>query len=143
MVLSLASGVIDLIQGASESTYQYANYAYQGPIPALARYLALALVPIGIIVLLVGIAQFFIFYGLVYGKAYSRVHILKLVGLTFALSLAMFSMDGMMSLVFSLSSTVLQFDIFFVLWTFFVLVVVWRYVILQETRDILRSTGIP
>jgi len=143
IILSITSGVIDLIQGSSESTYQYANYAYQGPIPALARYLALALVPIGVLVALVGIVQFFIFYGLVYGKAYSRVYILKLVALTFALSLAMFSMDGIMSLVYSLPSTVLQFDIFFVMWAFFVLVVVWRYVIAQETRDILRSTGVP
>jgi len=141
IVLSLVSGIIDVIQGANESTYQYANYVYQPPIPALARYLALAQVPISVLVLLVGIAQFFIFYGLIYGKAFSRRYLLKLVGLTFVLSLIMLSLDGMMSSVYSLPSSVLPFDIFFVFWAFFVLVVVWRYVILQETRAILRSTG--
>ena len=142
IVLTFVSGIVDIIQGTSEGQYQYANYVYQGPIPAVARYLALAQVPIGVLVVLIGIVQFFIFYGLVYGKVFSRKYILKLVGLTFVLSLAMFSLDGMMSLVFSLSPLVLSFDIFFVLWSFFVLVVVWRYVIVQETRAILSSTGV-
>jgi hypothetical protein len=142
IVLSFVGGVIDVIQGANESTYQYANYLYQGPIPALARYLALVQVPIGVLVALLGIVQFFIFYGLVYGKAFSRRYILKLVSLTFALSLAMFSLDEVISLVFSLPAAVLPFDIFFVLWTFFVLVIVWRYVMIQEVRAILRSTGV-
>ena len=141
IVLSIVSGVVDVVQGANESTYQYANYVYP-PIPALARYLALAQVPIGVMVVLIGCVQFFIFYGLIYGKAFSRRYILKLVGLTFVLSIAMFSMDGLMSLVFPLPSTVLPFDIFFVLWASFVLVIVWRYVIIQETRAILRSTGV-
>jgi len=142
IVLSFVSGVIDVIQGANESTYQYANYVYQGPIPVLARYLALTQVPIGVLVLLVGIALFYIFYGLVYGKAFSRRYVLKLVGLTFVLSVVMFSLDGIISLVYSLPSSVLPFDIFFVLWAFFVLVIVWRYVIIQETRAILSSTGV-
>jgi hypothetical protein len=134
-------GAIDVIQGANESTFQYANYLYQG-IPVLARYLALAQVPIGVLVVLLGIVQFFIFYGLVYGKAFPRRYILKLVSLTFVLSLAMFSLDEMISGVFSLPPTVLPFDIFFVLWAFFVLVVVWRYVRIQEVRAILRSTAV-
>jgi hypothetical protein len=141
IVLSFVSGIIDIIQGANESTYQYANYVYP-PIPALARYLALAQVPIGVLVVLLGIAQFLIFYGLIYGKAFSRRYILKLVSLTFVLSLAMFSLDGMISFVFSLPPSVLPFDIFFVFWAFFVLVIVWRYVIIQETRAILSSTGV-
>ena len=143
IVLTFVSGIIDVIQGANESTYQYANYVYQGPIPAVARYLALAQVPIGVLVALLGIVQFLIFYGLVYGKVFSRRYILKLVSVAFVLSLAMFTLDGMMSLVFSLPPSVLPFDIFFVLWSFFVLVIVWRYVIIQETRAILSSTGIP
>ncbi len=141
IVLSVVGGVVDIIQGASESTYQYSNFTYP-PIPELARYLALAQVPIGVLVILLGIVQFFIFYGLVYGKAFSRKYILKLVSLTFVLSLAMFSLDGMMSLVYSLPSAVLSLDIFFVFWSFFFLIVVWRYVIIQETRAILRSTGV-
>ena len=140
IILSVVSAVVDVIQGANESTYQYANYVYP-PIPAIARYLALAQVPIGVLVVLLGIAQFFIFYGLIYGKAFSRKYLLKLVGLTFVLSLVMFSLDGMMSIVFPLPSSVLPFDIFFVLWSFFVLVIVWRYVIIQETKAILSSTG--
>ena len=141
IVLSIVGGVIDIIQGAIESTYQYANYVYP-PISALARYLALAQVLIAVVVVLLGIVQFVIFYGLVYGKAFSRRYILRLVGLTFVLSLAMFSLDETISLVYSLSPTVLSFDIFFVLWAFFLLVVVWRYVDLQETREILRSTEV-
>jgi len=41
-----------------------------------------------------------------------------------------------------LPPTVIPFDIFFVSWAFFVLVLVWRYVMIQETRAILRSTGV-
>ena len=142
IVLSFVGGLVDVIQGVNEGTYQYANYVYQGPIPVLARYLALAQVPIGVVVVLLGFLQFLIFYGLVYGKAFSRRYILKLVSLTFVLSFAMFSLDGVISLVYSLSPIVLPFDIFFVLWSFFVLVVVWRYVDMQETMAILRSTAV-
>lgn len=140
ILLSIMSGIVDVIQGANESTYQYANYVYQGPIPSTARYLALAQIPIGVLVLLLGISQFFIFYGLVYGKAFSRRYILKLVSLTFVLSIVMLSLDGIMSLVFSLPPSVLPFDIFFVVWTLLTQIFVWRYVIIQENRAILRST---
>jgi hypothetical protein len=142
IILSFVGGLVDVIQGVNEGTYQYANYVYQGPIPDLARYLALAQVPIGVVVVLLGLVQFLIFYGLVYGKAFSRRYILQLVSLAFALSFTMFSLDGVISLVYSLSSIVLPFDIFFVLWSFFVLVVVWRYVDMQETMAILRSTAL-
>ena len=141
IVLSLASGIVDLVQGANESTYQYANYVYP-PIPDLARYLALVQVPIGLVVALIGVFQFYIFYGLVYGKAFPRRYLLKLVSLTFVLSILMLSFDEVISLVFSLPPTVFSFDIFFVSWALLVLVVVWRYVMIQETRAILRSTGI-
>jgi hypothetical protein len=142
IVLSAVGGVIDAIQGANESTFQYANYLYQGGIPALARYLALAQVPIGILVALLGIVQFYVFYGLIFGKAFPRRYMLKIVSLTFVLSLAMFSLDEMISGVYPLPATVLPFDIFFVLWTFFVLAVVWRYVRIQEVRAILRSAAV-
>ncbi|HUK80950.1 MAG TPA: zinc ribbon domain-containing protein [Nitrososphaerales archaeon] len=141
ITISFVGAVIDIIQGVNESTYQYANFVYQGPIPDLARYLALAQVPIGTVVVLIGVVQFFIFYGLIYGWAFSRRYILKLVSLAFVLTFVMFSLDGTISLVFTLPPTVLPFDVFFVLWAFFVLVVVWRYVDIQETRAILRSTA--
>jgi len=64
------------------------------------------------------------------------------VVVTFVLSLMMLSLDAVISLVFSLPPTVFPFDIFFVTWAFFVLVVVWRYVMVQEARAILRSTGV-
>ncbi|HYA55175.1 MAG TPA: zinc ribbon domain-containing protein [Nitrososphaerales archaeon] len=142
ILLSIMSGIVDVIQGANESTYQYANYVYP-PIPSAARYLALAQVPIGVLVLLLGIAQFFIFYGLIYGKAFSRRYVLKLVSVTFVLSVVMLLIDGVISLMFSLPPTVLPFDIFFVVWTLVVLIFVWRYVIIQEDRAILHSTGAP
>ncbi len=141
IVFSFVSGVVDVIQGANESTYQYANYTYQGPIPDLARYLALAQVPIGVVVLILGIAQFLLFYGLVYGKAFPRKYMLKVVGLIFVLSLAMFTLDEAITGVFSLPPSVLGFDIFFVVWSFFMLVILWRYVLLQETRAVLRATA--
>jgi hypothetical protein len=142
IILTFVGAIVDVVQGTNESTYQFANYMYQGPIPDLARYLALAQVPIGAVVALIGVLQLFVFYGLVYGRAFARRHILKLVALTFVLSFVMFSFDGMISLVFSLPPIVLPFDIFFALWAFLVLVVVWRYVDIQETRAILRSTAI-
>ena len=142
IVLAFVSGIVDLIQGASESTYQYANFTYQGLIPDLARYLALAQVPIGIVVALIGIVQFAVSYGLVSGKSFPRRYLLKLVSLTFVLAVVMVSLDGVISLVYLLPPTVIPFDIFFVSWAFFVLVLVWRYVMIQETRAILRSTGV-
>ena len=142
IIISFVGALIDVIQGVNESTYQYANFVYRGPIPDLARYMALAQVPIGTVVVLIGVVQFFVFYGLIHGWAFSRRYILKLVSLAFVLTFAMFSLDGMISLVFTLPSIVLPFDVFFVVWAFFVLVVVWRYVDLQETRAILRSTAL-
>lgn len=142
-VLSLVGGVIDIVQGANEGTFQFANYMYQGPIPDVARYMALAQVPIGILVALVGILQFLIAYGLTYGTAFSRRYLLKFAGLTFVFSVLMISLDAGISSIFTLPSVVFSSDIFFVFWTLFVLVVTYRYVTQQEVREILRETATP
>jgi hypothetical protein len=142
-VLSFVGGIIDLIQGVNESTFQYANYNYSGPIPDLARYLALSQVPIGILVVMVGIVQFLIAYGLVYGKAYSRRYLLRLAGLTLLLSVLMLSIDAGISSIFALPSVTFSFDIFFVVWNFFLSAITYRYVTQQEVSEILRSTSAP
>ena len=142
-VLSLVSGAIDIIQGANEGTFQFANFMYQGPIPDVARYLALSQVPIGVIVVFVGALQFLVAYGLVYGTAFSRKYLLKFAGLTFVLSVLMLSLDAGISSIFALPSIIFSFDIFFVVWTLFVLAVTYRYVTQQEVREILRETATP
>ena len=142
-ILSFVGGVVDVIQGANEGTFQFANYMYQGPIPDLARYLAVSQVPVGILVVIVGIVQFFIAYGLVYGKAFSRRYLLRLAGLAFLLSVVMLSLDAGISSIFILPSVVLSFDFFFVVWTFFFLAITYRYVTQQEVREILRATAAP
>jgi hypothetical protein len=142
-VLTLFGGIIDVVQGANEGTFQFANYTYQGPIPDAARYLALFQFPIGILVVVIGVVEFFIVYGLTYGKAFSRRYLLKLASLTFLLSVVMLSVDAAMSTIFSLPSAIFSFDIFFVVWTFFLLAVTNRYVSQQEVREILRATAAP
>ena len=142
-VLTLVGGIIDVIQGANESTFQFANYVYQGPIPDAARDMAVFQVTFGVIVAIVGIAQFFIVYGLVYGKAFSRKYLMKLASLAFLLSVVMLSVDAAMSTVFSLPSAVFSFDIFFVVWTFLLLAITYRYVSQQELREILHATAAP
>jgi len=141
IVLSGVGAVIDVVQGANEGTFQFANFVYQGPIPDSARYLALVQVPVGILVLIVGIAQFFIVYGLVYGKAFSRKYLLRLAAITFLLAFVMLSVDGVMSAIFPLPTVVFAFDGFFVVWTFILLAVTYRYVGEQETREILSATA--
>ena len=141
IILVFVGGIINAVQGASEATFQWANYTYQGPIPVAAQYLALVQVPVGVGVVILGIIQLLLFYGLVYGKAFPRRYLLRVVGITFVLSLVMLSLDEVISGMFSLSSAVLGFDIFFVIWSFFVLAVVWRYVSIQEMKAILRSTA--
>jgi len=146
-VLSLIGGIIDVIQGANEGTFQFANYMYfQNAgmlIPDSARFLALLQVPIGVIVVIVGIVQFLIVYGLIYGKAFSRKYLLRLVSLAFVLSVVMLSIDAGISSIFTLPSVVFSFDIFFVAWTFFLLAITYRYVTQQEVREILRATAAP
>ena len=141
IVLSLVGGIIAVVQGISESSFQYANFVYQGPIPDLARYLALAQVPIGILVILLGFLQLYVFYGLVYGKAFPRRYLFQAVGLTFALFLVTLFLDGMISIVFPLPAIVLPTDAIFVTWALFVFLAVWRYVRIQEVKSILRTTS--
>jgi len=141
-VLTFVGGIIDVVQGANEGTFQFANYTYP-PIPDAARYLALLQVPLGILVVVIGVVEFFIVYGLVYGKAFSRRYLLKLAGLTFLLSVVMLTIDAAMSTIFSLPSAIFSFDIFFVVWTFFLLAITNRYVSQQEVREILRATAAP
>ena len=142
-VLTFVGGIIDVIQGANEGTFQFANYAYQGPIPEAARYLAMFQVPIAILVVVIGVVEFFIAYGLVYGRAFSRRYLLKLASLTFLLSVVMLSVDAAISTIFGLPSSIFSFDIFFVVWTFFLLALTNRYVSQQEVREILRATAAP
>jgi len=142
-VLSLVGGIIDVIQGANEGTFQFANYMYQGPIPDSARFLALLQVPIGVAVVTVGIVQFLIVYGLAYGKAFSRKYLLRVAGLAFLLSVAMLSIDAGISSIFTLPSVVFSFDVSFVVWTLFLLAITYRYVTQQEVREILRATAAP
>jgi hypothetical protein len=142
-VLLLVGGVIDVIQGLNEGTFQLANYLYQGPIPDVARFLALSQVPIGILVVIVGVVQFLVVYGLAYGKAFSRRYLLRLAGLTFVLSAVILFLDAGISTIFTLPSVIFSFDIFFVLWTFFALTFTYRYVTQQEVREILRATATP
>ena len=142
-VLTFLGGLIDVVQGANESTFQFANYTYQGPIPDAARYLALLQVSLGILVIIVGIVEFLIVPGLIYGKAYSRKYLLKMASLSFLLSVVMLFIDAGISTVFSLPSATFSFDIFYVVWTFLLLAITYRYVSQQETREILRATAAP
>jgi hypothetical protein len=141
IVLSFAGGVIDFLQGLSESTYDYALYVYPVPPPALAGGLMVAQVAFGILLVVLGIAQLLVAYGLVYGKAFSRKYLLRLTTLLFFLSLAVFSCDVAISTMVSLASAALSFDIFFVLWSSFILVVIYRYVSQQDEREILSQTA--
>jgi len=141
IVLTFVGGLIDAIQGANESTFQFANYTYQGPIPDVARYLALLQVSLGILVIVVGIVEFFIVPGLIYGRAFSRRYLLKMASLSFLLSVLILFIDASISTVFSLPSATFSFDIFFAVWTFLLLAVTYRYVSQQETREILRATA--
>lgn len=142
-VLTLVGGIIDVVQGANEGTFQFANYTYTPPIPDAARYLALFQVSVGILVVVVGVVEFFIVYGLVYGKAFSRKYLLKLASLTFLLSIVMLSIDAAISTIFSLPSVIFSFDVFFVVWTFFILAITNHYVSQQEVKEILRATAAP
>jgi RNA polymerase subunit RPABC4/transcription elongation factor Spt4 len=141
IVLSFVGGVIDILQGLSESTYDYALYVYPIPPPALASGLMLAQVAFGILLVILGVIQLFVAYGIVYGKAFSRRYLLRLTTLLFFLSLAVFTCDVVISRMVSLGSAILSFDIFFVLWSFFLLVVIFRYVSQQDEREILSETA--
>jgi len=143
IVLSFAGGVIDILQGASESTYDYALYLYPIPPPVLASDLMLVQVAFGILLVALGIAQLVLAYGLVYGKAFSRRYLLRLISLLFLLSVAVLTCDTLISSMVSLSSAALSFDVFFVLWSLFLLAVIWRYVRQQDEKESLYSPTVP
>jgi len=146
IALTFVGGIIDVVQGLNEGTFQYANYVYLSFISDTARYLTLLQVPLGILVAVIGVLQFYIVYGLVFGKAFSRKYLLKLLTLTFFLSVAILSIDEGISGIssfFTLPPVIFSFDIFFVAWTFFVMAATYRYVRQQEVREILRATAIP
>jgi hypothetical protein len=138
IVLSFVGGFIDILQGLSESTYDYVLYVL--PFPLLVRGLSLVQVAFGILLVMLGVAQLLITYGLVYRKLFSRKYLLRLTSLLFFLSLAVFSCDMVISILLPLSSAILSFDIFFVLWSLSLLVVIYRYVSQQEEREILSQT---
>jgi hypothetical protein len=143
IVLSFVGGVIGILQGASVGTYDYALYVYPIPPPASAGDLMLVQVAFGVLLVPLGIAQLVLAYGLVYGKAFSRRYLLRLTSLMFLLFLGIFSCDVVISSMVSLSSAALPSDIFFVLWSSFLLVVIWRYVRRQDERESLSSPTVP
>src|SRR5712692_583835 len=104
IVLSFVGGFIDILQGLSESTYDYVLYVYPIPLPVLVRGLSLVQVALGILLVMLGIAQLLIVYGLVYRKLFSRKYLLRLASLLFFLSLAVFSFDMVISILLPLSS---------------------------------------
>jgi len=98
-------------------------------------------IALGIFLVILGTTQLFIAYGLVYGKSFSRRYLLKVITLLFFLSLAVLSCDLVISSMVSLPSAILSFDVFFVLWSLFLLVIIYRYVRQQEVREILSETA--
>ncbi|MDA4127777.1 MAG: zinc ribbon domain-containing protein [Thaumarchaeota archaeon] len=142
IALTFVGGFIDFLQGASESTYDYAVYLFPISPPFLAKVLLLAQVAIGVLLVILGIVQLVVAFGLVSGLSYSRRRILlRLVSLLFLLSIVELSSDTVISSMDSLSRVIFALDIFFVLWSFFLLVVVWRYVNQQDEREILSQTA--
>ncbi|HEY6283061.1 MAG TPA: hypothetical protein VIW22_03965 [Nitrososphaerales archaeon] len=141
IVLAFVGAFIDILQGASESTYDYANYSFRIPPPMLASMLFLVQVAVGAILVLLAIVQLVVSYGLVSGKSFSLGSLHRLVGLAFLLSLLELSFDIVISRMVSLERSVFYLDIFFVLWSLFLLVVVWRNVNQVDEREILSQTA--
>jgi len=141
VVLSFAGGVIAILQGASESTYDFALYSYLPPPPMLASALMLVQVALGVLLVILGIVMLVVAYGLASRKSFSRRYLLRLMSLTFLISLLELSCDTVISGMFSLARSAFAFDIFFVLWSFLQLIVIWRYVVQQDERDILSLTA--
>jgi RNA polymerase subunit RPABC4/transcription elongation factor Spt4 len=143
IVLALAGGLIDILQGLSESTYDFALYVFVQPLqyPLLASALLLVQVAIGVLIVVLGISQLFVAFGLVTGRLFSRRYLLRLTSLLFVLSLVELALDTVISGMVSLSRATFSFDIFFVGWSLFLLVVVWRYVSKEDEREILAETG--
>lgn len=144
IVLAIAGALIDILQGLSESTYDYALYLFVQPLqlPVLASALLLVQVAIGVLVVILGISQLFVALGLVTGRLFSRRYLLRLISLIFLLSLVELALDTVISgMVSGLSRITFSLDIFFVLWSLFLLVVVWRYVSKEDEREIMAETG--
>lgn len=141
-VASFGSGVVDILQGASVGTYDYAIFLTTTA-TQVAHYLALIQVALGAILIFFGIFQMVVVYGLLYGKIFSRRYILNLASLTFLAAMVVFSTDLGISAIVSFASIVISFDIFFVLWSLFVLVVIWRYVRQQDLKDFLNTPTVP
>ncbi|HEV2225940.1 MAG TPA: hypothetical protein VGR56_03945 [Nitrososphaerales archaeon] len=57
------------------------------------------------------------------------------------ISLVILSCDTVISGMFSLARSTFAFDIFFVLWSYLLAIVIWRYVVQQDERDILSLTA--
>lgn len=98
-------------------------------------------VALGVLLVIFSIALVVVAYGLASRKPFSRRYILRLVSLMFLISLLELSLDTVISSMFSLARSVFAFDIFFVLWSFFLVIVIWRYVVQQDERDILSLTA--
>jgi RNA polymerase subunit RPABC4/transcription elongation factor Spt4 len=143
IVLAIAGGLIDILQGLSESTYDYALYLFVQPLqyPLLASALLLVQVAIGVLIIILGISQLFVAFGLVTGRLFSRRYLLRLISLLFLLSLVELALDTVISGMVSLSRATFSFDIFFVLWSLLLLIIVWRYVSKEDEREIMAETG--
>ncbi|HEV2137227.1 MAG TPA: hypothetical protein VGR53_00120 [Nitrososphaerales archaeon] len=141
IVLAFVGVFIDILQGASESTYDYANYSFRIPPPIFASNLFLVQVVIGVALVLLGIVQLLVAYGLASGKSFSLGSLLRLVSITFLLSLVELSLDTLISRMVSLERSVFYLDIFFILWSLLLLVVVWRSVNQVDEREILSQTA--
>jgi len=144
IALAIFGGIVDILQGTSESTYDYAIYLYASATssPLLAIVLLLAQVAIGVLLIILGIAQMVIAFAHLSGSSYSRRrYLLRLISLIFVLSLVEVSSDTVISGMVSLARATFAFDIFFVLWSFVLVLVVWRYVNQQEEREILSQTA--
>ena len=144
IALALFGGVVDILQGTSESTYDFALYLYASATssPLLAIVLMLAQVAIGVLLVILGIAQMVNALTLVSGSSYSRRRfLLRLTSLVFVMSIVELSSDTVISSMVSLARATFTFDIFFVLWSLVLVVVVWRYVNQQEEREILSQTA--
>jgi hypothetical protein len=141
IVLAFLGVFIDILQGASESTYDYANYSFRIPPPMFASTLFLVQVVIGVILVLLGIVQLVVAYGLASGKSFSLGSLFRLVSLAFLLSLVELSLDTLISRMVSLERSVFYLDIFFVLWSLLLLGVIWRSVNQVDEREILSQTA--
>ncbi|MDA4119793.1 MAG: hypothetical protein OK436_04315, partial [Thaumarchaeota archaeon] len=102
IVLTFVGVLIDILQGASESTYDYANYSFRIPPPMLASELFLVQVVVGVVLVLLAIVQLVAAYGLASGKLFSLGSLLRLVSLTFLLSIVELSCDIVVSRMVSL-----------------------------------------